>query len=68
MIDIKEISLDTFSLPAPKATKPIIEQLTSLVENINDIDLDSNVKLLEWSKRMFQNKVDEKISRAIALS
>ena len=68
MIDIKDILNDAFSLPAPKETNLIIEKLTNLVEKLNDIDLDSNVKLLEWSKRKFQHKVDEKISSAIALS
>ena len=31
-------------------------------------DLDTNVKLLEWSKRKFQEKMNEKISSKIALS
>ena len=68
MIDIKDIFIDEFSLPPPKVTKVIIEQLTNIVEKLNEIDQDSNVKLLEWSKRNFQHKVDEMISSAIALS
>ena len=60
--------MDAFSLPTPEETKPIIKYLTILVEKVNGTDLDSNVKLLEWSKRKFQNKVNEKISSAIALS
>ena len=31
-------------------------------------DLEINVKLMEWSKRKFQGKVNEKISSEIALS
>ena len=31
-------------------------------------DLDTNIKLMEWSKRKFQGKVNEKISSEIALS
>ena len=68
MIDIKEIFIDAFSLPTLEATKPIIEKLTNLVEKLNEIDLDSIVKLLEWSERKFQHKVHEKISSTIALS
>ena len=45
-----------------------MELLVNIVERINDTDLDSNVKLLKWSKRKFQGKVNEKISSAIALS
>lgn len=67
MIDIKEIFLDAFSLPTPDETKPIIKQLTNIVERVNDRDLDTNVKLLEWSEKNFQNKVNEKISSGILL-
>ena len=38
------------------------------MEKINDEDLDTNVKLLEWSKKKFHAKVTDKISSAIALS
>ena len=68
MIDIKDILNDAFSLPAPKATNLIIEKLTNLVEKLNDTNLDSNVKLLEWFEMKFQHKVDENISSVIALS
>ena len=37
------------------------------MEKINDENLDTNVKLLEWSKKKFQTKVNEQISNAIAL-
>lgn len=67
-LDIKHFFLDAFSLSTPEETKLIIVQLTSLVEKVDDINLDSNVKLLEFSKRKFQNKVNEKISSVIALS
>ena len=67
-IEIKKNFLDAFSLPTPDATKPIIEQLTNIVERVSGIDLDTNVKLLEWSKNKFQNKVNENISSDIALT
>ena len=35
---------------------------------MTDTNLDTNVKLLEWSERRFQSKVNEKISSEIALS
>lgn len=68
LLDIKEIFLDVFSLLALEANKSIIEQLTNLVEKVNDADLDSNVKLPEWFEIKFQNKVNENISSSIALS
>ena len=68
MIDIKEIFLDAFSLLTPDVNKPIIEQLTNILERVTDTNLDTNVKLLEWPERKFQNKVNEKISSVIALT
>lgn len=65
--DIKDIFLNAFSLPAPEEDKPIMEQLVNIVEQIIDADLDSDVKLLEWSGIKFQGKVNENISSAIAL-
>ena len=61
MLDIKDIFLDAFMLPTLDETKPLIEQLIDIVEKVSDVDFDTNVKLLEWSKNKFQNKVDEKI-------
>ena len=52
--DIKDIFIDAFGLPALEEDKPIMEQLVNIVEQINDANLDSNVKLLEWSKMKFQ--------------
>ena len=68
LIDIKEIFLDAFSLSNPNEIKPIIKKLTNIVEKVNDTNLDTNVKLFEWSKRKFQNKVNEKISSVISLT
>lgn len=67
LIEIKEIFLDAFNLPTPDETKPIIEQLNNIVERVSDTDLDTNIKLLEWSEKKFQNKVNEKIYSDIAL-
>ena len=66
--DIKDIFLDTFSLPTLDETKPPIEQLTHIVEKVSDANLDTNAKLLEWLEKKFQNKVNEKISGDIALT
>ena len=38
------------------------------MEKVNNEDLDTNTKLLEWSEKKFQNKVNEKISGDIALT
>ena len=35
---------------------------------MTDADVDIDIKLLEWSERRFQRKVNEKISSEIALS
>ena len=39
----------------------------TIVDKISDADLDTNTKLLQWSKKKFQSKVNENISSAIAL-
>lgn len=38
------------------------------MEKVSDVGLDTNEKLLEWSKKKFQSKVNEKISADIALT
>lgn len=68
LLDIKEIFLDTFSLPTPDETKPLIKKLTNIVEKVSDTNLDTNAKLLECSKNKFQSKVNEKISCDIAFT
>ena len=44
-----------------------MEQLSIIVDQVQTKDLDTNVKLLEWSKKKFQMKVNEKISGEIAM-
>lgn len=65
-LDIKDIFLDAFNLPTPDETKPLIEQLKNIVEKLSDADPDTNAKLLEWSEKKFQSKVNDKISSDIA--
>ena len=38
------------------------------MDQVQNEDLETNVKLLEWSKKKFQMKVNEKISSEIALT
>ena len=45
-----------------------MELLVDIVEKVSNEDLDTNVKLLEWLEKKFQNKVNEKISSDIALT
>ena len=45
-----------------------MEQLSDIFEQVTNEDLNTNVKLMEWSERKFQGKVNEKISSEIALS
>ena len=66
--EIKDIFLDAFSLQIPNETKPIMEQLSNIVEKVQNEDLHTNAKLLKWSERKFQVKVNEKISIEITLS
>ena len=68
MQDIKDIFLDAFNLPPSDESKDIMEQLSDILEQVTNEDLDTNVKLMEWSKRKFQGKVNEKISSEIELS
>ena len=53
MQNIKEIFLDAFTITSLDELKDIIEKLSDIVEQVTDADLDTNVKLLEWSERRF---------------
>ena len=66
--NIKDIFLDAFSIDTLDESKDIIDQLLDIVDQVQDADLDTNVKLLEWFERKFQGKVNEKIATNIALS
>ena len=55
-------------MQTPNESKPILEQLSKIVEQVNNEDQEANVKLMEWSERKFQGKVTEKISSDIELS
>lgn len=60
--------LDACSLPTLDETKPLIKQLTNIVEKVSDIDQDTNAKLLEWPEKKFQRKFNDKISGDIAVT
>ena len=67
--EIKDIFLDTFSLQTlADETKSILEQLSEIADQVTSEDQDAYVKLMEWSEKKFQAKVNEKISSEIALS
>ena len=68
MKNIKGIFLDAFNVTSLDESKDIIEQLLDIVDQVTDANLDTNVKLLEWSERWFQSKVNEKIAIEISLS
>ena len=44
-----------------------MEHLSIIVDQVQNEDLDKNVKLLEWFEKKFQMKVNEKISSEITL-
>ena len=66
--EIKDIFMDAFSLQSPDESKPIMEQLLDIVDQVTSKDQDTNVKLMELSKRKFEGKVNEKISNDIELA
>ena len=67
MNKIKYIFMDAFSLQPPNATRPILEQLSDIVDQVNNEDHDTNTKLMEWSGNKFEGKVNQKISNDIIL-
>ena len=67
MNEIKDIFMGAFSLQSLDATRPILEQLSDIVDQVNNEDHDTNAKLMEWSERKFQGKLNQKISNDIIL-
>ena len=67
MSEIKDIFMDAFSLQLPDETRTIIEQLSDIVDQVNNEDHDTNAKLMEWSEKKLQAKVNQKISNDIIL-
>ena len=59
--------MDAFRLQSLDEYKPIMEQLSDIVDQVTSEDQETNVKLMEWSERKFQGRVNEKISSDIAL-
>ena len=53
MQSIKEIFLDAFIVMSLDESKDIIEKLSDIVDQMQDAELDTNVKLLEWSEQRF---------------
>ena len=51
LVEIKDIFLNAFSLQVPNETKPIMEKLSNIVDQVQNEDLDTNVKLLEWYEK-----------------
>ena len=58
MSEIKDIFMDAFSLQPPDGTRPIIEQLSDIVDQVNNEDHDTKTKLMELSDKKFQGKVN----------
>ena len=67
MNEIKDIFMDAFNLQPPDAKRPILEKLSDIVDQINNEDHDTNAKLMEWSEKKFQAKVNQKIANDIIL-
>ena len=60
MNEIKDIFMDAFNLQPPYSSRPILEQLSSIVDQVNNKDHDMNVKLMEWSEKKFLGKVNQR--------
>ena len=67
MSEIKDIIMDAFSLQPPDSNKPILEQLSNIVYQVNNEDHDKNVKIIEWSEKKFLSKVNQMIANDIIL-
>ena len=67
MNEIKDIFMDSFSLQPPDSSRPILEKLSNIVDQINNEDHDTNAKLMEWSEKKIQAKVNQKLANDIIL-
>ena len=67
MNEIKDIFMDSFSLQPPDVNRPILEQLFDIIDQVNNEDHDTSVKLMEWSEKKLQGKVNQKITNDIIL-
>ena len=67
MNEIKYIFMDAFSLQPLDVNRPILEQLSDIVDQVNNEDHDTNAKLMEWSEKKFLGKVNQKIANDIIL-
>ena len=50
--------MDAFSLQPPDETSSIIEQLSDIVDQVNNEDHDTNANLMEWLEKKFQARVN----------
>ena len=58
MNEINDIFMDAFSLQPPDEKRTILEKLSNIIDQINNQDHDTNPKLMEWSEKKFQEKVN----------
>ncbi len=63
--EIKEIFVVAFDIKNLNEKAPIISQQLQIMEKVNDIDIESNEKLIQWTSRRLEEKVIEKISTKI---
>ena len=54
LVEIKDIFLDAFSLQVPSETKPIMEQLSIIVDEVQNKDFDTNVGELSYYRDSYQ--------------
>ena len=45
---IKDIFMDAFILQSPDESRPIVEKLSDIVDQVTNEDHDTNTKLMEW--------------------
>ena len=65
LYDEKNIFVDAFDIQNFDEDATIINQLVTIVDQVNDGNMESNKKLMEWSTRRFETKVVNKVSITI---
>ena len=68
LYEIKDIFTNVFDILDSLFNNPIMEQIIHIVDRIKDEYIETDVKLMEWSERMFHTNFMDKIFSAIELT
>ena len=64
---MKDILVEAFDIADMNVNQIIGEKLVHIIDKINTKDIETNTKLMNWSKKKFFTKLCAKIPSAIAL-